>query len=139
MLYKWIKKNKKGFTLIELMLVIAIIGILVAAAVLSYGNSTEKAKEATAFSDMETIATAVNVYYGETGTPLTGELSAKVCPTLTTAGYLQTCPTVPHKDGIYDVRFNKDSNNNMTVDIVYTSNKAKVRLDYLSHTVTALK
>ena len=132
------KKNKKGFTLIELMLVIGIIGILVAAAVLSYGNSTEKAKEATAFSDMETIATAVNVYYGETGTQLTGELSADVCPTLTTSGYLQICPTAPHGDGTFNVEFTQASNNNTAVNIVYTSPKAKVSLDYLSHTVKSL-
>ena len=40
------KMNKKGFTLIEMLIVIAIIAVLVAIVIPAVGNSTEKAKEA---------------------------------------------------------------------------------------------
>lgn len=40
------KMNKKGFTLIEMLVVIAIIAILVSIVIPVVGNSTEKAKEA---------------------------------------------------------------------------------------------
>ena len=41
------KMNKKGFTLIEMLVVIAIIAILVAIVIPTVTNATEKAKEAT--------------------------------------------------------------------------------------------
>ena len=40
------KMNKKGFTLIEMLVVIAIIAVLVSIVIPVVGNSTEKAKEA---------------------------------------------------------------------------------------------
>ena len=69
---KWInkKRNKKGFTLIELVIVIAILGILIAIAVPRLGgfrdSAAERADEATA----ETIEKAANLYvatHGEDG------------------------------------------------------------------------
>ena len=50
------KMNKKGFTLIEMLVVIAIIAILVAIVIPVVGNSTEKAKEA---SDAANIRAAI--------------------------------------------------------------------------------
>ena len=40
------KMNKKGFTLIEMLVVVAIIAVLVAIVIPTVGNSTESAKEA---------------------------------------------------------------------------------------------
>lgn len=53
-------KNQKGFTLIELMIVIAIIGILAAVAVPQYGQYTKRAK----FADVVTQAAGVKVSVG---------------------------------------------------------------------------
>lgn len=50
------KMNKKGFTLIEMLVVIAIIAVLVSIVIPVVGNSTEKAKEA---ADAANIRSAI--------------------------------------------------------------------------------
>lgn len=53
----------KSFTLIELLIVVAIIGILAAIAVPNFLNAQLRAKVAKAESDMRTIAGALDMYY----------------------------------------------------------------------------
>lgn len=56
---KKILKNKKGFTLVELMVVVAILGILVAVAVPVYNSVTEKAEKNTCLANLRTIDSAI--------------------------------------------------------------------------------
>ena len=59
--------NQKGFTLIELMIVVAIIGILTAIAFPLYANIQARARVAKAQADARTLASAVVVYSAHTG------------------------------------------------------------------------
>ena len=72
------QKLQQGFTLIELMIVVAIIGILAALAVPAYQDYTIRSKVSEAASLASAARTAVDVYFSETGSltlPQSGTLN----------------------------------------------------------------
>ncbi len=90
--------NKKGFTLVELLVVISIIAVLSTIIGVNYSNSKKTARDSKRKADMENVAAAFEMYYAE-------YKKYPACPwsnataSLNSAGYLTTIPKDPLEDG----------------------------------------
>lgn len=84
-------KSQEGFTLVELMIVVVILGILAGIGIQQYGNVTQRAKDAANEANIKVIKSAAQMHIAVTGNA-PDSLAA-----LVTAGYLDTTPV--HPDG----------------------------------------
>ena len=64
---KWVKQTK-GFTIVELLIVIVVIGILAAITIVSFSGVQDKARFAREKSDMNSINQVILLYYADNGT-----------------------------------------------------------------------
>jgi type IV pilus assembly protein PilA len=69
---KMVKKAQAGFTLIELMIVVAIIGILAAVAIPAYQDYVAKSKFAAALAEVSPAKTGYEVALNDGKTPIVG-------------------------------------------------------------------
>lgn len=74
------KMNKKGFTLIEMLVVIAIIAVLVSIVVPTVSKSTAKAAAATDAANLRSMASTIAIDYLDNDT-VDGSYTAPVCKT----------------------------------------------------------
>ena len=83
-------KTKRGFTLIELMIIVAIIAILAAVAVGRFSNMIAKSKEGHTKGALASMRSTLAIYYADNSTYPTDDLSS-----LTAGGkYVKFLPTV---------------------------------------------
>uniref|UniRef100_C6E2R6 Type II secretion system protein G n=1 Tax=Geobacter sp. (strain M21) TaxID=443144 RepID=C6E2R6_GEOSM len=66
-MFKRIAKTQRGFTLIELMIVLSIVGILAAISVPNYQWGIIRAREAVLREDLYTLRSTIDQYYADQG------------------------------------------------------------------------
>lgn len=108
------KGNKSGFTLIELMVVMAVIAILLSIALPRYFASLEKSREAVLHQDLSLLRETLDKYYGDKGKypdaldDLVSSRYLRSVPvdpiTDSNATWVSIPPDTPEKGGVYDVR-----------------------------------
>ena len=124
---------KRGFTLVELLVVIAIIALLSTLSVVALNSARTKARDARRLSDIRQIRTALDMYYDSSSTyPATCNAlgSATNCMCLTSNGWKDSNCTgggtifmqkVPKDPGTYSYDY--------TVDVNGTSYTITYKLD----------
>jgi prepilin-type N-terminal cleavage/methylation domain-containing protein len=98
------KKVQQGFTLIELMIVVAIIGILAAVAIPSYQDYTKRAHVSEGFGLAGAAKTSVSEYYASEGTWPTTNTQAGLAGPVSIAGNAVTSVSIA--TGIITITYN---------------------------------
>jgi len=94
--------TRRGFTLVEIMIVVAIVGILAAIAIPNFANARKIAEKATCRTNARQLQSALDTYASSPGNDaaikgkLQEEIMGIVCP-----NYLRTMPTCPNPNGRY--------------------------------------
>ncbi|WP_425448624.1 type II secretion system protein [Dethiothermospora halolimnae] len=114
--------NKKGFTLIELIVVIAILGILAAIAIPRLGGFRDSASSAADEATAATIANAITLHYANIGAP-----SKKVDVAIDSELDTEIKKMITDSDGAVPTPQDKDASNFFAV--VSTDGSVKVYYD----------
>jgi general secretion pathway protein G len=85
----WTTEREDGFTLVELLVVLALITILAGMAVVQYKNGVRHAEESTLRTDLFRMRDAIDQYYADKNRYPTS------LETLVTDGYMRQIPTDP--------------------------------------------
>jgi general secretion pathway protein G len=133
------KKNQEGFTLIELMVVIVIIGILVAIALPNFIGATDRAKVANVKSNAHTVQTMLESYGVDFGGKYPDNIASLQSEAQTGAYWKQLSnpfdaanPALENFSGTFTnggaVGYNMTAGSDKTKYFIYGSDKNKIKV-----------
>ena len=102
------KKIQRGFTLIELMIVVAIIGILASLAIPAYQAYTIRAQISEGLNLAGPLKNAIASYHNETGTFPSDNAEAALEPGASYQGHYVESLTI--NDGVVEILYGNDAN-----------------------------
>jgi general secretion pathway protein G len=93
-------RAKSGFTLVEILIVVVILGILAAIVIPQFTNASEEAKESALVSDLQTMRSQIELYKAQHNGVVPGDITASGDATIEQAitgltnvsGVVQTAP-----------------------------------------------
>ncbi|MFH0840401.1 MAG: LamG domain-containing protein [bacterium] len=99
-LFKIIKNNKSGFSLVEILIVIVVIAALISISIYLLSNARQKSDDARRTSDIETIRTALGLYFIDNGYYPEAITEGESITGPSGEEYLREVPTAPSISGI---------------------------------------
>jgi type IV pilus assembly protein PilA len=87
------KKNTKGFTLVEIMIVVVIIGLLAAMAIPAFQKVRQNSQEKAVINNLRQVAAAADQYFLETGNTVVADITADLV-----GDYIKSLEAVAQED-----------------------------------------
>ncbi len=122
-LWRKLRQEEQGFTLVELVVVVVILGILAGVGIQQFGNVQERARESADKANVKVLTSAAQMYALIEGVPdnekivisepLEGQDNHKLVP-----NYIAEWPNSPWNDGRkYTVEIEVDGDNNVKITV----------------------
>ena len=118
-LWRKLRQEEQGFTLVELLVVVVILGILAGVGIQQFGNVQERARRSAHEANVKVLTSAAQMYALIEGVQATetGEKHTKEQNELV-PNYLAEWPDSPWNDGrVYTVVINVDNDKNVEIEV----------------------
>lgn len=118
-LWRKLRQEEQGFTLVELVVVVVILGILAGVGIQQFGNVQERARQSAHEANVKVLTSAAQMYAllegVQSDTTITEESKDKLVP-----HYLAEWPNSPWDDGReYTVVINVDKDKNVEIEVLF--------------------